>query len=73
MGATQSIESGYPRDAAPSSPRRERLKLSKILLHATILFFCLIVVLPVAWVLLMSIKSIPDTYSVTLIPNHPQS
>ena len=68
MEATQSIESAHPREAVSSSPRRKRVKLSRILLHATIIFFCLVVVLPVAWVLLMSIKSIPDTYTGQLWP-----
>ncbi len=68
MESTQSIETIHSRGVAPSSPRRERLKLSRILLHATIIFFCLIVVLPVAWVILMSVKSIPDTYTGQLWP-----
>ena len=68
MEASQSIESVHPREAAASSPRRKRIELSRILLHATIIFFCLIVVLPVAWVILMSIKSIPDTYTGQLWP-----
>ena len=70
MEATQSIEIGGAREAAPSSPRRKRVKLSRILLHAIIIFFCLIVILPVAWVILMSIKSIPDAYTGDLFPKH---
>lgn len=50
------------------SPRKPRLHLSTILLHATIIFFCLIIVLPLAWVLLLSIKSIPDAYTGELWP-----
>jgi ABC-type glycerol-3-phosphate transport system permease component len=38
--------------AAPLS-RRPSLRLKSILLHVTIIFFCLIVVLPIAWVLLL--------------------
>ena len=68
MEATQSVNTVHPREAAPRSSRRKRIKLSRILLHATIIFFCLIVVLPVAWVLLMSVKSIPDTYTGNLWP-----
>ncbi len=68
MEATQSVETAHSREAAPSSPRRTPIKLSRILLHATIIFFCLIVVLPVAWVILMSIKSIPDAYTGELWP-----
>ena len=68
MEATQSIETSGMREAAPSSPRRKQVKLSRILLHAIIIFFCLIVILPIAWVILMSIKSIPDAYTGDLFP-----
>ncbi len=68
MEATQSVETVHSREAAPSSRHRKRVNLSRILLHATIIFFCLIVVLPVAWVILMSIKSIPDAYTGDLWP-----
>jgi ABC-type glycerol-3-phosphate transport system permease component len=68
MEATQSVETVHSREEAPSSRHRKRVNLSKILLHATIIFFCLIVVLPVAWVILMSIKSIPDAYTGDLWP-----
>jgi ABC-type glycerol-3-phosphate transport system permease component len=68
MDARQSVNSVRPRDVSSNSPSRRRIKFSRILLHATIIFFCLIVVLPVAWVLLMSIKSIPDTYTGLLWP-----
>ena len=68
MESSRLIESGHSREVSPGSPRRKRIKLSRILLHATIIFFCLIVVLPVVWVILMSIKSIPDTYTGQLWP-----
>jgi ABC-type glycerol-3-phosphate transport system permease component len=68
MEATQSVETVHSDEAAPSSRRRKRVNLSRILLHATIIFFCLIVVLPVAWVILMSIKSIPAAYTGDLWP-----
>ncbi|MBE7473398.1 MAG: carbohydrate ABC transporter permease [Anaerolineae bacterium] len=50
-------------------PRRPRLRLGTILLHATIIFFCLIIILPILWVFLMSIKSIPDAYTGKLWPD----
>jgi ABC-type glycerol-3-phosphate transport system permease component len=52
----------YPR------PRRPRPKLGAVLRHATIIFFCLVVLVPIAWVLLMSIKSIPAAYTGDLWP-----
>lgn len=36
--------------------------------HAVIIFFMLIILLPLAWVLLLSIKSIPDAYTGNLWP-----
>jgi ABC-type glycerol-3-phosphate transport system permease component len=68
MEATQSIETVSTQEAASHSPHHKRVKLSRILLHATIIFFCFIVVLPVAWVILMSVKSIPDAYTGELFP-----
>jgi len=68
MEATQSIDSVSTHEAAASPHPRKRIKLSTVLLHATIIFFCLIVIVPVAWVILMSIKSIPDAYTGDLWP-----
>ncbi|HVU15128.1 MAG TPA: carbohydrate ABC transporter permease [Phototrophicaceae bacterium] len=41
-----------------------------ILLHGTLTFFCLLIILPLAWVFLLSIKSIPDAYNGLLWPKH---
>jgi ABC-type glycerol-3-phosphate transport system permease component len=69
MEGAQSIDSDRRPKTAESAPHpRRRVKSSTVLLHATIIFFCLVIVLPVAWVILMSIKSIPDTYSGQLWP-----
>ncbi len=42
----------------------------RILLHATLIFFCLVVLVPLAWVLLLSVKSIPDAYTGTFWPKN---
>ena len=69
MEGAQSIDSDRRPRMAESAPHpRRRVKPSTVLLHATIIFFCLIIVLPIAWVILMSIKSIPDTYTGQLWP-----
>jgi ABC-type glycerol-3-phosphate transport system permease component len=69
MEGAQSIDSDSRPTTAESAPHpRRRVKSSTVLLHATIIFFCLIIVLPIAWVILMSIKSIPDTYTGRLWP-----
>jgi ABC-type glycerol-3-phosphate transport system permease component len=39
-------------------------------MHAVLCFFCMIVILPLAWVLLLSVKSIPDAYTGTLWPKN---
>ena len=68
MEATQSIDSTSSQVATRRYYPRRRIKLSTVLLHATIIFFCLIIILPIAWVILMSIKSIPDAYTGELLP-----
>ena len=69
MEGAQSIDSDSRPKMVESAPYpRRRVKLSTVLLHANIIFFCLIIVLPIAWVILMSIKSIPDTYTGRLWP-----
>ena len=68
MDFTTSHESARVYETARISHQRPRLRLSRILLHATILFFCLTIVLPIVWVILMSIKSIPDAYTGSIWP-----
>ena len=51
------------------APRRKRrIRWSGVLLHGTIIFFCLVILVPIAWVLLLSIKSLRDAYTGTLWP-----
>ena len=53
------------------APRRKRrICWSGVLLHGTIIFFCLVILVPIAWVLLLSIKSLRDAYTGTLWPEH---
>lgn len=68
MELARSIDAVQP-VAASAAPHKRRIRLSTILMHAIIIFFCLIIVLPIAWVLLMSVKSIPDAYTGQLWPN----
>jgi ABC-type glycerol-3-phosphate transport system permease component len=48
--------------------RPRRVHTSTILRHVVINFFMLLIILPLAWVLLLSIKSIPDAYTGDLWP-----
>jgi len=47
---------------------QRRKQIGVIVRHAIINFFMLVILVPLAWVLLLSIKSIPDAYSGTLWP-----
>jgi ABC-type glycerol-3-phosphate transport system permease component len=48
---------------------RKRKQWNLILRHAIINFFMLVILLPLAWVFLLSIKSIPDAYTGKLWPD----
>jgi ABC-type glycerol-3-phosphate transport system permease component len=48
--------------------QRERLPWRTVLMHAIIIFFCLIVMLPILWVLLLSFKSLRDAATGALWP-----
>jgi ABC-type glycerol-3-phosphate transport system permease component len=53
---------------AATASHRRRLQLGPILKHGVINFFMLIILLPVLWVLLLSVKSLPDSYSTKFWP-----
>ena len=57
-----------PRETGLLGGTGRRLRPSTILLHAALIFFCLIVLLPIAWLFLLSVKSVPDAYTGTLWP-----
>ncbi len=68
MANTSSISAAQTQPGAPLPGRRSRLRLTTVLRHAIIIFFCVTILLPILWVLLMSIKSIPDSYTGSLWP-----
>src|SRR5438046_4851840 len=54
-----------------SAPRKPRgIRIRTVLLHAILIFFCAVVLLPLLWVLLLSVKSIPDAYTGSFWPEH---
>jgi ABC-type glycerol-3-phosphate transport system permease component len=59
-----------PQAVAVTSRPRRGISLRDILLHGTLIFFCAIVILPLAWVFLLSIKSIGDAYTGSFWPEH---
>lgn len=54
--------------ATPYAPHHPRFHWRTILLHGIIWFFCAIILVPLLWVALRSISSIPDAYSGRLFP-----
>jgi ABC-type glycerol-3-phosphate transport system permease component len=69
MGLARSMSSVHPQAVTTTVPRRRGPRLGTILLHATLIFFCLVIILPLLWVLLLSVKSIPDAYTGKLWPD----
>lgn len=51
----------------PTSQRR-RLPTGEILRHAVIIFFMVVILLPILWVLLLSVKSLPESFSANFWP-----
>jgi len=47
----------------PVVRRRRRIRLGVVLRHAVLISFCLTIVLPLLWVVLLSLKTVPDSYS----------
>lgn len=63
-------ESIRPIQAVATYPgRKQGLRLSTVALHAVLIFFCLVIILPLLWVVLMSVKPVPDAYSGRLLPS----
>src|SRR5260370_40458984 len=53
-----------------TGPRRRPVPLGTIMRHVVLVAFMLIILVPLAWVLLFSIKSIPDAYRPGFWPQH---
>src|SRR5262245_7399426 len=68
MELTRPLDTARVCEAVPLLPRLRRLPLTTILRHAVIIFFCLTIILPLTWVFLLSIKSVPDAYTGKLWP-----
>jgi ABC-type glycerol-3-phosphate transport system permease component len=50
------------RTRASASPRRRPVPIGTIVRHVVLVAFMFVILVPLAWVLLLSIKSIPDAY-----------
>jgi len=49
--------------AAPAVRHRRRFRLGTVVRHAVLVSFCLVIVLPLVWVILLSLKTVPDSYT----------
>ena len=51
-------------------PRRRRIRWGTIVTHGVLLTACAVILFPLAWVLLLSVKSLPDAYTNRIWPHH---
>jgi ABC-type glycerol-3-phosphate transport system permease component len=67
MAATQELTRVQP--VSRTQPRRQRrISVGDVVRHAIIIFFLLVVLLPLTWVLLLSVRSTPDAYTAGFWP-----
>jgi ABC-type glycerol-3-phosphate transport system permease component len=68
--ATQVAISGRPAVAAAPPPvaTGRQIKWGTVLRHVVLAIFALIIILPLVWVLLLSVKSLPDAYQNDIWP-----
>jgi len=64
MAANATLEQAIPRQLGG------RIDRAAVIRHAVILFFCAVIILPLLWVLLLSIKSLPDSMRGNLWPRN---
>jgi ABC-type glycerol-3-phosphate transport system permease component len=67
---------GTPQSTLSQGGRRpawRRVRYAVVLRHGTLIFFCLVAILPFIWVIGMSFKTVQDAYQVpiSLFPSHP--
>ncbi|MDI3340065.1 MAG: carbohydrate ABC transporter permease [Sphaerobacter sp.] len=57
--------------STPAAPRARRpVPWSAIVRHAVLILFSLAIILPLVWVLILSVKSLPDAYTNRIWPQH---
>ena len=68
--ATQAVIPGSPALTAPIPARHARPKINwgSILRHVVLAIFALIIIFPIVWVILLSVKSLPDAYQNEIWP-----
>jgi ABC-type glycerol-3-phosphate transport system permease component len=74
MAATTTSSTAPPSDTirpqvtVSTAPPKHGFNWRGILLHGTIIFFCMIIILPLLWVLLLSVKTVRDANTGTFWP-----
>jgi ABC-type glycerol-3-phosphate transport system permease component len=53
-----------------AAPRRRRIKWGPILTHGVLMTACAVILFPLVWVALLSVKSLPDAYTNRIWPHH---
>lgn len=70
MEQTQTLTVKAPAvDVAVAPPKRQNTA-GKFLMHAIIIFFCMIIILPIFWVFLRSITPVTEAYTGQIWPSH---
>lgn len=69
MATAESISPiSAPLPATITYPRRSRIKWGTVARHIVLVIFALIILLPLFWVILLSVKSLPDAYQNDIWP-----
>jgi ABC-type glycerol-3-phosphate transport system permease component len=63
------VETGQVRAVRRPAPRRLRIRWTSIVKHGILLVACAVILFPLFWVLLLSIKSLPDAYTNRIWPH----
>src|SRR5438105_5456483 len=70
MATTDVRAPSIPRALTAEQPRRRPVPIGTALRHVILMIFVAIILLPLLWVVLLSIKSLPDAYQGNLWPKH---
>jgi ABC-type glycerol-3-phosphate transport system permease component len=62
-------EAGRVERARPPGRRRVRIRWGSVVKHGILLVACAVILFPLVWVLLLSIKSLPDAYTNRIWPH----
>jgi ABC-type glycerol-3-phosphate transport system permease component len=67
---THAEASAQRRAGAVARPRARRYRWGPVVRHLILILFCLVILFPLFWVLLLSVKSLPDAYTNRIWPRH---